>query len=409
MALSDYFNPKQLEVINDYLTKDFGMMILSGAVRSGKTFVDNWLFVMELRRVSKLAKERGEKHPQVILAGYSSNTIHDNVIASIENQMGLELKPDRHGHYHLYNVDIVPAYTGNSRGMSAIRGMTSYSAYVNEASLSTPEAFQEIINRCSVKGAHIICDTNPDNPQHWLKTDYIENDNPETKLLYYNFTIDDNTRLDPGYVSRLKAATPSGMFYDRMIRGLWVSGDGVVYADFDKDKMLINPDHIPSDLHYYCGVDWGFEHLGSITLWGDDQQGNTYLIKEITAQHKFIDYWVKQAKQIQDQYGKNIIFYVDSARPDNYQEFVSAGIRTVNAKKDRMAGVEAVAELMKQGLFYVNQDGYDQFLDEIYQYIWDEHTGEPIKEHDHVMDSMRYAIFNEHKKRLTTTIKSRFF
>lgn len=393
--------------IKTYLNDDFRMMILTGAIRSGKTFINNYLFVMDLKRASQLAKKLDDKHPQYILAGYSSGTIYNNIISSISTQFGLDLKADKHGHYHLFGMDIVPAYTGNSRGLGAIRGMTSYGAYVNEASLAKQEVFQEINQRCSVTGSHIICDTNPDNPQHWLKVDYIDNPDPNTKTVTINFTIDDNTTLAPDFVERIKASTPSGMFYDRNIRGLWVSGEGIVYADFDKERMTI--DELPDDLHYYCGVDWGFEHLGSITVWGDDNKGNTYLVKEITAQHKFIAWWVEQAKKVQQEYGRNVIFYVDSARPDNYAEFVKAGIRTVNAKKDRQAGVESVAELIKTGNFFVYSKGVDQFYDEIYQYVWDERTGEPIKEHDHVMDSMRYAIFNEHKKRLATTVSSRFF
>lgn len=405
--LTNLFTEKQAMAIKTYLNDDFRMMILTGAIRSGKTFINNYLFVMDLKRASQLAEKLDDKHPQYILAGYSSGTIYNNIISSISTQFGLDLKPDKHGHYHLFGMDIVPAYTGNSRGLGAIRGMTSYGAYVNEASLAKQEVFQEINQRCSVTGSHIICDTNPDNPQHWLKVDYIDNPDPNTKTVTINFTIDDNTTLAPDFVERIKASTPSGMFYDRNIRGLWVSGEGIVYADFDKERMTI--DELPDDLHYYCGVDWGFEHLGSITVWGDDNKGNTYLVKEVTAQHKFIAWWVEQAKKVQSEYGRNVIFYVDSARPDNYAEFVKAGIRTVNAKKDRQAGVESVAELIKTGNFFVYSKGVDQFYDEIYQYVWDERTGEPIKEHDHVMDSMRYAIFNEHKKRLATTVSSRFF
>ncbi len=405
--LTNLFTEKQAMAIKTYLNDDFRMMILTGAIRSGKTFINNYLFVMDLKRASQLAKKLDDKHPQYILAGYSSGTIYNNIISSISTQFGLDLKPDKHGHYHLFGMDIVPAYTGNSRGLGAIRGMTSYGAYVNEASLAKQEVFQEINQRCSVTGSHIICDTNPDNPQHWLKVDYIDNPDPNTKTVTISFTIDDNTTLAPDFVERIKASTPSGMFYDRNIRGLWVSGEGIVYADFDKERMTIN--ELPDDLHYYCGVDWGFEHLGSITVWGDDNDGNTYLVKEITAQHKFIAWWVEQAKKVQQEYGRNVIFYVDSARPDNYAEFVKAGIRTVNAKKDRQAGVESVAELIKTGNFFVYSKGVDRFYDEIYQYVWDERTGEPIKEHDHVMDSMRYAIFNEHKKRLATTVSSRFF
>ena len=134
MALNDVLTKKQAQAFKSYLTDDWRTLILSGAVRAGKTYIDNLIFTDELRRVRNLARKKGDNHPQYILAGYSSNTIYDNVIASLERQLGIELKPDRHGHYHLFGVDIVPAYTGTARGMNAIRGMTSYGAYVNEAS-----------------------------------------------------------------------------------------------------------------------------------------------------------------------------------------------------------------------------------------------------------------------------------
>lgn len=161
LALSDILTTKQQSVLQSYLHDDWRLMILSGAVRSGKTYIDNWLFLMELRRVSKLAKQSGVRKPLYILAGFSSNSIFTNVITSINNQFGIDLKPDRHGHYHFMNVEIVQSYTGTDRGVSNIRGLTAMGAYINECSLATESVFQEILQRCSFKGSRIICDTNP--------------------------------------------------------------------------------------------------------------------------------------------------------------------------------------------------------------------------------------------------------
>lgn len=398
MSLGNILTKKQSQVLHSYLTDNWKYMILGGAVRAGKTVIDNYLFFMELKRVAKKAKEDKEPHPQYILAGYSSNTIYNNIISSIENQFGVVMKPDRHGHYHLFGVDIVPAYTGSIRGLGAIRGMTSYGAYINEASLATHDVFQEIVQRCSVEGARIICDTNPDIPTHWLKTDYIDNKDPKARIKSFNFTIDDNTFLSKDYVEALKAATPKGMFYDRAILGLWVTGEGIVYQDFNKDTMLIDSDKIPEDLHYYVGVDWGFEHLNSILVFGDDSQGNTYLVENHTGKHKYIDHWVDVAKDIQKRYGRNITFWCDSARPEHVSAFQNAGLDARNANKSVLPGIEKCAELMTTGRFFVNQNGAEPFLDEIYQYAWNEKTGEPIKEHDDNMDAMRYAIYTEHYK-----------
>ncbi|WP_283586314.1 PBSX family phage terminase large subunit [Limosilactobacillus vaginalis] len=409
MGLNNLLTAKQQEVLHAYLKGDFKMMILTGAIRSGKTFIDNLLFLYELRRVANQAKKQGKVHPQYILAGASSGSIQNNIINSLNNQFGINLTPDRHNHFHLFGVDIIPVYTSSIRGLAGARGFDSFGGYINEASLANQEVFQEILNRCSEPGSKVICDTNPDNPQHFLKTDYIDNNNPDVKTVTFCFTIDDNTFLPQDYLQQIKPATPSGMFYDRNILGLWVSGDGVVYQDFDKKRMVIPESKVPDGLHVYCGIDWGFDHKGVITVWGDDNKGNVYLLHEYTSQFKFIDYWVSLAKKIQDEYGHNLTFWADSARPDNVTEFQKAGINCRNANKARMAGVEKVAEFMKQGKFFVNSDGIDKFLDEIYQYVWDENTGEPKKENDDVMDSMRYAVFNEHRQNKTQFINSRYF
>lgn len=402
MALINLLTKKQIKVLQSYLNDDWKYLILNGAVRAGKTVIDNYLFLLELKRIKKFAEIEKEPHPQYILAGYSSNSIYTNVISSIENQFGIVMKTDRHGHYHLFGIDIVPAYTGSVRGIGAIRGMTSYGAYVNEASLATHEVFQEIVQRCSVRSARIICDTNPDIPTHWLKTDYIDNHDPKARIKAFSFTIDDNTFLSKDYVEALKAATPRGMFYDRSILGQWVTGDGIVYQDFNKDKMVIPKNRVPDGLDYYVGVDWGYEHPNPIILLGDDKDGNTYVLEDYTQKHKFINYWVKIAQNLQTRFGRNLIFYADSARPDNVNEFQSNGLNCINANKNVLPGIECVAKKMREGKFYVVDTASSGLLDEIYQYAWDESTGLPLKEndvrHNDRLDAIRYAIYSRNKK-----------
>lgn len=408
IALDKLFTKKQQQVMKSYLEDEWRILILAGSVRSGKTYINNYLFLMELQRVRRLAQEMGEPHPLYILAGYSSSTIKNNVITSLESQFGISLNADRHGHYHLFGVEIVPAYTNNDRGVGSIRGLTAFGAYVNETSLATQSVFQEIKNRCSVEGSRIICDTNPDVPTHWLKTEYIDNTDPKARIKSFSFTIDDNTFLAQEYVDSLKAATPSGMFYDRAIRGLWVTADGLVYRDFDKDKHIV--DTIPDELSYYVGVDWGFEHKNSIVVLGDDPtDGTTYLIKEITGKHQYVQHWIDVAHEIQNQYGEDINFWCDSARPEYVQAFIDAGINARNADKSIMAGVESVGSRMRQGKFKVNKNGIEKFLDEIYQYVWNEQTGEPLKKNDDVMDATRYGVYNQHKDSGLTFMNNNLF
>lgn len=293
---------------------DWKYLINYGAVRSGKTFIDNILFLLELRKVRRRADKEGNKNPMYILAGFSSKSIQTNILAELTNTFGIDVKFDRHGHFKLFGVEVIPTYTGSVRGVGSIRGMTSYGAYVNEASLSTHEVFQEIIQRCSKPGARIICDTNPDNPQHWLKTDYIDNKDPKARIQSFHFTLDDNTFLAKDYVESLKHATPSGMYYDRSILGLWVTGEGAVYKDFDERTMVISRDALPANLTYTAGVDWGFDHPTAIEIIGHDDKGNYYLVDEAYGQFEQVDpYWINVANEFRNRYGPSMPFYCDTA------------------------------------------------------------------------------------------------
>lgn len=391
--LSNLLTTKQRLVLMRYEFGNWKYLINYGAVRSGKTFIDNFLFLLELRKVRKRANQQGDRRPMYILGGFSSKSIQTNVIAELTNTFGIEVHYDRHGHFKLFGVEVVPTYTGSVRGVGSIRGMTSYGAYINEASLATQEVFQEIIQRCSKPGARIICDTNPDNPQHWLKTDYIDNQDPKARIETFHFTIDDNTFLPTDYVQALKAATPSGMYYDRSILGLWVTGEGAVYKDFDQRTMVIPDKDVKGIQRYVAGVDWGYQHYGSIVVFGIDDQDNWYLVDEHTEQYKEIDYWTDVAHKLQDKYGHDLVFYCDTARTEHIDHFKHNGINAQYGWKSVVPGIEIVARLMKSGHFFVKQSAPVRFLDEIYNYQWDDKNEDAVvKENDDCMDACRYAI-----------------
>lgn len=404
--ISDIYSKRQIEVLKQTINKDWFIALLHGAKRSGKTKMNNDLFLFELRRVRKIADAEGVKEPMYILAGVSSSTIQKNILQELYNMYSIEPKLDKHNSFKLFGVKVVQAYTGNIGGVGAIRGMTAYGAYVNEASLAKQEVFAEIVSRCSGNGARILADTNPDNPEHWLKKEYIDKPNENVKA--FHFELDDNTFLSERYRENIKAATPSGMFYDRDIKGLWVSADGVVYQDFDSNKHYIQSKDLPKLSTFYCGVDWGYEHWGSIVVIGETDDGTAYLIEEHAKQHEEIDYWVDIAKGIQERYGSRVPFYCDSARPEHVDRFKREHIEAFNGDKARLTGVEAVARRFKKDKLFICRDKVDKFPNEIYQYVWDEKKGEPIKLFDDVLDSLRYAIYtNEVRNGKTAEIVSK--
>ena len=394
MAISDLYTPKQLQVLNRIWNDDFFICGLHGAKRAGKTVVNNDAFISELLRVRRIADEQGVDEPMYILAGTSSTSIQNNVLQELYNKYEFEPKYDKHGSFVFKGVKVVQVYTGSISGLKRARGFTAYGAYINEASLANEQVFKEIISRCSGEGARIVWDSNPDNPSHWLKTDYIDTD--DDMIINFHFKLDDNTFLSERYKQSIKAATPSGKFYSRDIEGLWTVAEGAIYADFDKDVHIVDrpPDNI---VRYYAGVDWGWDHFGSIVIIGETDDGVAYIVDGVAEQYKHVDWWIKQAKEYIAKYG-NIKFYCDTARTEHIADFKRSGINALFGNKSVIAGIEEVAKRFKENrLFYV-KDTVPRFEDEIYQYRWKANStkDEPLKEWDDFLDGLRYAIFSQH-------------
>ncbi|SOR80563.1 MULTISPECIES: phage terminase large subunit [Streptomyces] len=180
-----------------------------GSVRSGKTTAS---FVAT-------APTGGE----LVMVGRTRDTLYRYVIAPLMN-------PDLFGPLAKlikYTNGAPIAYimgravhvmgANDAKAEPKVRGMTCAGAYVDEATTLPKTFFDQLVARCSVKGAKIFTTTNPDNPAHWFRRDYLKRP-AETRLRAWHFTLDDNPFLDPEYVASLKS-TYVGLFYRRNILG----------------------------------------------------------------------------------------------------------------------------------------------------------------------------------------------
>lgn len=393
MSLSDLYTKKQLEILKRSRSDDWFMMINHGAVRAGKTKLDNDLFIFELIRAKENAKRDDVTKPMYILGATSAGTLNSNILMDIEDKYQVNFKFDRYGNFTFMGVYVVTTFTGSIAGVRSIRGMTSYGAYINEATLANKEVFNEIIKRCSGTGARIICDTNPDNPNHWLKKDYIDKADGKS-IIANHFTMFDNTFLNKRYIENQIATTPKGVFYERGIQGLWTVAEGVVYTEYD--KSIHEVDELPDMVEYFAGVDWGYDHFGSIVVIGVDSKDNYYLVDGIAEQGKYVEWWVERAKEFNAKYG-DLDFFADSARHEHVEKFNDEGLDTYNADKSVIAGIETVARLFKEQRLFIKRGSIPRFFDEIYQYKWKPNStkDEVIKEYDDVLDALRYALHSK--------------
>lgn len=233
--------------------QDLDMVIADGAIRSGKTVAMICGFF-----IWSMASFRGENF---ILAGKTIGALKKNVIGPalqiIEN-WGLPYTYVRSGDearlevgantYYLYDAH-------NERSQDRLQGLTAAGALADEAALFPQNFIEQMMGRCSVGGAKVWLNCNPESPAHYVKTELI--DKAEEKRIYHlHFLMDDNLSLSPETRERYRRAF-SGVFYRRFIRGEWAMTDGLVYPQFADAPEQYIIDANPPIQYAVIGVDFG--------------------------------------------------------------------------------------------------------------------------------------------------------
>jgi len=364
-----------------------------GSVGTGKTviLINQWLdFVW---------KHKGEGK-NFIMMGYTLGSLKSNVLDEMEEMYGLEIKLDKDNRFSLFGNTMRCYGSNNADSYKAMRGFNSQGALCNEVTLSHKMSYAEVFNRCRLDGFRIFMDCNPDHPKHHIKSNVIDEDgkvdeNGTLLIKSYHYDIEDNVKDNGGFLSRtyvnnLKANTPSGILYDRNILGLWSSARGTIYGDWNVNTMVV--DECPVMVRYFMGIDWGYEHYGSLCVVGEGVDGKFYLVEAYREQHKQIEYWESLKVELCSKYNiPNSMVYCDSARP----EYVSR-VSGVNASKKVIEGIYYVGGLMVKDMFRVCKGSLGVFETEIYEYVWKKTDGkeEPEKHHDDLLDGMRYALYS---------------
>ncbi|CAI2679888.1 PBSX family phage terminase large subunit [Apilactobacillus apinorum] len=384
-------------------------LIADGSIRTGKTM---W---MSLGFVQWGTHEFDGQN--FIMAGKTIASLRRNVIVPLINRLvrlGYRVKDKQSDNCLTItfgnHTNYFYLFGGKDESrQDLVQGITAAGCYFDEVALM-PESFvnQATGRALTVPNHKYWFNCNPAGPMHYFKLHWID-DLKDKDAVRVTFNMYDNPILTNKEIEDAKNMY-SGVFFDRYILGKWSSSDGVIYPDFSKDKNMIDPADIPTDLDYFCGVDWGYSHYGSIVLCGySENTKKVYMLNEYTHQYKEIDYWVDVALKIQDKYG-DIPFYCDSARPEHVARFQEEGLNAINADKSVLIGIEKLAGLIKSRRLLVakdeaktttdtDEDSSETFLHEIFEYVWQKVKDAPVKEHDHVLDALRYAIFEYFKER----------
>lgn len=310
--IDEILNPKQLDFM---LYEDKRINLLTGSVRSGKTYVSllKWaIFVGSM-----------PENSEFLMTGKTITSLKRNCLGLLQDLVGsnnftysISQKQAK-----LFGRIIWLEGANDDRAESKIRGMTLAGAYVDELTQIPEDFYRMLLSRLSVKNAKLYATTNPDAPSHWVKTDIIDNDEIEKKV--WNFTLDDNVILrkeNEEYFDNLKKEYQSmgGVFYERFILGLWVLAEGLIYKQFaNNTEMFLKDEAVDENgnkinfLLISIGIDYGatkgeteFKATGITQLFKQVWTIGEKKLAGLYAPEQIYEEFIKFYNEIVNEYGK---------------------------------------------------------------------------------------------------------
>ena len=357
--------------------------IKSGAVRSGKSFVDTAYIVPQRIR------ERAGLSGLNVIMGVSKESIERNVLQPMREIYTSDLI----GNINSRNVarvcgeDVYCLGAEKVSQVAKIQGASIKYCYGDEIAKWNKEVFQMLKSRLDKTYSCFDGACNPENPTHWLK-EFI--DNKELDIYLQKYTIFDNPFLDPEFVKQLCKEYEGTVYYDRLILGLWKRAEGAIYRKFADHPEEFIKEPAASDLtEIAIGVDFGGNKSGhSFVARGYDRDNNVYGLKSVRHMNKDFkdgidsnilnDLLIKFVNEVQEKYGKVDFIYWDNAETTLGQSIRNAMLKAnpativrpanKNRIKDR---IECVLKLMGAGRFFITED-CETLSTALQEAVWDE-------------------------------------
>lgn len=281
-------------------------------------------------------------------------------------------------------------------------------AWLEEANKLTEADDSEITARMrGTKGGfrQKIYTTNPDSPDHWIKKKLIDG---KQAAVYYS-RPEENPYNPPDYIEGLKQLT--GIFGDRLWRGLWVQAEGAIYTEFNSEVHVLDKRiSCPVGGRYFVSVDFGFTNPFSASLWRVTNDGVIYQVNQVYKTKQIVEDHAQSIKRMlhhNDLATNNIEAWIcDHDAEDRATLERHLQIETKPAFKAILPGINAVKTRFAKNTLFLNHNAVlspDGDLEREYKplstaeevpgYAWsDKKQDTPIGDYDHGLDEMRYLV-----------------
>ena len=391
-------SPMQIKGIKNSTKR---LNILEGAVRSSKTWgsLIRWIqFVGNL------------KSPEAcIIAARTERAAVRNIVRPLQRFLGNDNCIYYPGKAEFYIFDKCCYVLGANdiRSEGRIRGLTAAGAYGDELTLWPEAFFKMLLSRLSEPGAQFFGTTNPDNPYHFLKKDYIDR-NSELDMYVQHYELDDNPFLSSEFKANLKKEY-RGLWYKRFIEGLWCMAEGAVYDMFDERLHVI--DKLPVAKSKVVCIDYGTGNPTCFLLMGLNMSIRP---KAWIEREYYYDSQQAGRQKTDSEYANDLLRFVGDEPVSiiildpsaaSFKAEIQRKNRFIirNADNEVLTGIRTQAKMLTNGEYKIHKS-CEHTIKDYGAYMWDANAvkrGEdkPLKQNDHTKDAERYGLysmFNEH-------------
>ncbi len=372
--------------------------IKSGAVRSGKSYVDTAFVIPD--RIRTRAKKEGLN----VILGVSRDTIERNVLQPMREIYTDSLV----GTINSRNIarvcgeDVYCLGAEKVSQVAKIQGSSIKYAYGDEIAKWNKDVFNMLKSRLDKPYSCFDGSCNPEAPTHWLK-EFIDSD---ADIYLQRYTIFDNTYLDDGFVQNLCGEYEGTIFYDRFILGLWKRAEGAIYRKFaDNPDAFVRKPRKDEISKIVAGVDFGGNQSGhAFVATGFCGHGTVIpLMSERIMQRDHADlidssvldrFVCKFIDKVQKSYGNVNELYWDNAETvlgntirnavdDSFPHIIVRPAKKLRIK-DR---INCTVRLMGAGRFFITGD-CESLSKALQDAAWDSRTDERVDDGSSDIDSL---------------------
>lgn len=266
-------------------------------------------------------------------------------------------------------------------------------------------------------------------------------DNGDDYHLITASTLENQNNLPADYIKALLAQPED--YVKRFVYGSFDSFSGQIFEEFNPSIHVIQPFQIPNTWERIRGIDHGQAHATGCLWSAIDYVGNMYIYQEYKQPNEVVSKHVEAIKRMslirttsgqtmEDVYAYTVIdpsTHMKTREKDGHHfsvadEYLDAGIATIPAQNDVIAGINRTKEYMR-----IDPDAYHptlrvdgeplkgaprlyifstcpDLIEEIQQYRWKQAFGvttnpdsdivkeRPVKRNDDLVDPLRYLIMS---------------